>query len=252
MKNILFALITATLLTSLAWAHGAGESRISIEPESQGAYTAGIIHYQFQIFDDQTQKALSDNDLVESHTKIMHFIAYDSSRNEFNHVHPAFDGKVWSVDLNLLANGNYFFWAQGQLLDGTEFSTVVKAQVINGKPENPTIPLLDKRKGTDRLTTIELANTKLKAGKMAMINFKITREDGKAPEITPYLGAMAHVIAVSPDGDELTHVHPMAGSTPNTGMFHATFPTEGDYRIWVQFNDMGQLKTIPISVVVSK
>ena len=245
-------MITATILTSLSWAHGDGESRISIEPENQGTYTAGVIHYQFQIFDDQTQKVLSDKDLLESHTKIMHFIAYESSRNEFNHVHPAFDGKIWSVDLNLLANGNYFFWAQGQLIDGTEFSTFAKAQIINGKSEIPVAPLLDIRKATDRLTTIELDKSKLKAGKMAMIKFKITREDGQTPEITPYLGAMAHVIAVSPDGDELTHVHPMEGSTANTGVFHATFPTEGDYRIWVQFNDKGELKTIPLSVIVSK
>ena len=251
MKNILIA-ITASLLTSLVSAHGDGESRISIEPESQGSYTAGVIHYQFQIFDDQTQKALSDKDLEETNTKIMHFIAYDSSRNEFNHVHPAFNGKTWAVDLNLLSNGNYFFWAQGQLLDGTEFSAVVKAQIVNGQNEIPVVPLLDIRKGTDRLTTIELAKTKIRAGKMAMINFKITREDGQAPELTPYLGAMAHVIAVSPDGDELTHVHPVSGNTPNTGVFHATFPTAGDYRVWVQFNEKGELKTIPLSIVVSK
>ena len=251
MKNIFIALM-ASLLTSFALAHGDGESRVSIEPASQGSYAAGVIHYQFQIFDEQTQKAISDKDLSESNTKIMHFIAYDSSRNEFNHVHPAFDGKIWSVDLNLLSNGTYFFWSQGQLLDGTEFSAVVKAQIVDGKSEIPVRPLPDKRKGTDRLTTIELAKTKIKAGKMAMINFKITREDGQAPELTPYLGAMAHVIAASPDGDELTHVHPVAGSTPNTGVFHATFPTAGDYRIWVQFNDKGELKTIPLSIVVSK
>ena len=251
MKKILVATVL-TLVTSLSWAHGDGESRISIEPEKQGVYAAGTIHYAFQIFDDQTKKALTDKDLVETHTQIMHLIAYDPSRNEFNHVHPLFDGKQWSADLNLLVNGNYFVWAQGQLTDGTDFSTVVKAQVNNGKPEIPVVSLGNVRKGTDRLTTVELDKTPLRAGKMAMINFKVTREDGQAPEMAPYLGALAHLIAVSPDGDELIHVHPMAGSAPNTGMIHATFPTAGDYRIWVQFIEHGELKTIPLAVEVLK
>ena len=251
MKQIILT-ITLVLITSFSWAHGGGENRISIEPESQGTYAAGLIHYTFRLFDDQNQKALADKDLAETHTKILHFIAYDPSRNEFNHVHPVFNGKVWSVDLNLLVNGNYFLWAQGQLLDGTDFSVVVKAQITNGKPEIPIVLLGDVRKGTDNLTTIELDKTPLKAGAMAMINFKVSREDGQTPEMAPYLGALAHVIAASPDGDELIHVHPMEGNAANTGMIHANFPTEGDYRIWIQFIEHGELKTIPLSFTVSK
>lgn len=248
----LFLTLVLSLTASLTWAHGDGESRISVEPENQSSYNAGTFQYAFQLFDDTTQKALGDKDLVETHTKILHLIAYDPSRNEFNHVHPTFDGKVWSADLNLLSNGEYFVWAQGQLQDGTEFSTFVKAQVTNGKPAIPVVPLVESRKATDNSTTIELDNTKLQAGKMAMITYTVTRNDGQQPQITPYLGAPAHVIAVSPDGDELIHVHPMDGATPNTGMIHAIFPSEGDYRVWVQLLDHNVLKTIALSVTVSK
>lgn len=248
----LFLALSLVLAACFSWAHGDGESRVSVEPESQGSYNAGSIQYSFQLFDDQTQKALGDKDLVETNTKILHLIAYDPSRNEFNHVHPAFDGKMWSVELNLATNGNYFVWAQGQLQDGTEFSSVVKAQIVNGKPEIPVVSLGDNRKATDKFTTVTLDKTKLKAGKMAMIGFTVTREDGQEVQMSPYLGALAHLIAVSPDGDELIHVHPMAGNKPNTGMIHATFPTEGDYRVWVQLIDRGDLKIIPLSVTVSK
>ncbi len=167
-------------------------------------------------------------------------------------LYPEFNGKIWSVDLTFGTNGTYFFWAQGQLNDGTEFSTFTKAVIVNGKPALPVLKLEEKRKATDGATTLEMDKTKLKAGVMAMINYKVTREDGLKPELTPYLAAPAHVIAVSPDGDELIHVHPMAGSSPNTGMIHATFPSEGDYRIWVQLIDRGELKTIPLAVSVSK
>ncbi len=241
-----------TLIASFSWAHGDGESRVSVEPEAQGFYNAGTIQYSFQLFDDQSKKTIGDKDVVETNTKILHLIAYDPSRNEFNHVHPAFDGKIWSVELNLATNGNYFVWAQGQLQDGTEFSSFTKAQVINGKPEIPNVSLGDNRKATDKSTSVTLDKSKLKAGKMAMIGFTVSRDDGQEVQLSPYLGSMAHLIAVSPDGDDLIHVHPMAGNKPNTGMIHTTFPTEGDYRVWVQLIDRGELKIIPLSVTVSK
>lgn len=251
MKSLYFS-VAFTLLTTLAQAHGDGEARITVEPESQSSYAAGLIHYSFQLFDGTTNKTISEKDLVESHTKLIHLIAYDSSRNQFNHVHPAYDGKVWSADLQLPVNGTYFVWAQGQLIDGTDFSSFAKAQIINGKPEIPTKTLGDHRKNSDQGSILQLSDGKIKAGGMVMLDFKISRDDGKSPIITPYLGALAHVIAVSPDGDELIHVHPMAGNAPDTGLIHATFPTAGDYRIWVQLIDGGVLKTIPLSVTVQK
>lgn len=250
MKQIILASIML-LLSNHSWAHE-NESPISIEPESQAVFDAGVIKYDFQLFSDLTKKAVTDKDLILENTKILHLIAYDSSLNEFNHVHPQFNGKIWSVELNLPTNGSYFIWAQGQLLDGTEFSTVVRAQIANGNPELPVLTLGDHRKSSSGSTALELSKVKLKAGQAAMINFSVTRTDGLTPEITPYLGAMAHIITASPDGDELIHVHPMAGSAPNTGMIHAVFPTEGDYRVWVQLIDHGDLKTIPLSVTVSK
>lgn len=251
MKKTLFSIFI--LLGALnASAHPGQESRISIEPETQSPLNAGTIPFKFELFDEEAKKTIGDQDLVDNHTKKLHFIAYDASLNEFNHVHPTFNGKSWETELTLPVNGNYFLWAQGQLQDGTEFSAVVRTQIQGGKPEIPVIPLGDHRKASNNGTIIELANSKVKAGKMVMLNFKISRDDGQPPEITPYLGAFAHVIAVSPDGDELTHVHPMEGNTPNTGMLHSTFPTDGDYRIWIQLVDKGELKTIPLSISVLK
>lgn len=247
-----FLILFSLVFSGPAFSHGDGEERVSLEAETQGDLTAGPIKYDFELFDSTAKKVLTNNDLTETHTKILHLIAYDSSLNEFNHVHPEFDGKLWKSELNLPRNGTYFIWAQGQLLDGTEFSTFSKSKITNGLPETAPVPLGDHRKNSDRSTVIEIANTKIRAGKTAMVNFTVTRNDGQQPVLTPYLGAFAHLIAASPDGDELIHVHPMSGGAPNTGMIHAVFPTEGDYRIWVQLIDRGDLKTIPVSVTVLK
>jgi hypothetical protein len=251
MKGLICGLLVF-LGTGQTWAHGDGESRISIEPDAQGVYTAGKIQYSFQLFDDQTKKSLGPDDLIESHTKKVHLFAFDSSLTEFIHVHPLFNGTLWTAELDLPVNGKYFIWAQGALTDGTEFTADIPAQVENGKPSWPITSLGDHRKASHLGTIVELSAQTLQAEKMVMIDYKVTREDGQAPVITPYLGALAHVIAVPADGDALIHVHPMAGGAPDAGMLHTTFPGPGDYRFWIQLVDHGVLKTVPLSVTVTK
>lgn len=249
----LFALLGLLFGQAVSQAHGGEDDRISIEAETQGALTASErIPFSFQIYDEETKKAVTHADLQLSHTKKVHLIVYDASLNEFNHLHPEFVGGLWEAELNLTVNGSYFIWAQGVLADGTDFSASYRVNVVSGKPALPVIKLGDVRKGTFEHTTVELSKQKIRAGKMAMVTYTVTRDDGTPSEVTPYLGANAHIIAVSPDGDDLIHVHPMEGQDANSGMIHATFPREGDYRLWIQLIDKNELKTIPLSVTVVK
>lgn len=250
-KYISFLLLIGSGLLS-ASAYAGIDERVSLESEFQGSLEAGKISYSFRLFDLEAKQEIQDKDLVVTHTKIMHLIIFDISLNEFNHVHPEFDGSKWTVELNLPRNGNYLVWAQGELLDGTEFSTFTKTVLVGGLPELLPIPLGDIRKNTVGATTIQLANTKARAGKMAMINFTVTRDDGQEPALSPYLGAFAHVIATPVTGEELIHVHPQEDNRPNMGMLHATFPSAGDYRLWIQLVDRGELKTFPVSITVLK
>lgn len=250
--NKISVILTLLFFSLMSFADQGHNSRVEIRAESQASIVAGESVYTFKIFDNEQNKDITDQDLNESHTKKLHFIIYDAALKEFSHLHPSFESSNWQTLINLPKNGQYFIWAQGELNDGTAFSVSTKAQVINGQPENQKIALGDVRSGSDKQTILDLAKTKIKAGKMVMINFKVSRNDGLEPIMTPYLGALAHVIATPSSGNELIHVHPMDGNAPNTGMVHATFPREGEYRLWVQFNDRDELKTIPLSVIVYK
>lgn len=225
-------------------------AEVQIETSQTMLSASENLIFSFQLVDDKTSKPISEVDLIETHTKILHLVVYDASLNEFNHVHPEFNGTSWTVELNLPVNGAYKVWAQGKTLKGNEFSVSKSIVVVNGENEIPVSSLGDIRFGTDGATQVELSNISLKAGKMAMIDFMVTRTDGTVPNLSPYLGAFAHVIATQLNGGDLIHVHPMEGNGPNMGMLHATFPTAGEYRLWIQFVDDGVLKTIPLSVVV--
>jgi hypothetical protein len=250
MKKILMALGAIALWSQTSMGHGSEEGRIALEPDLT-SMTAGNSQYKFQLINTETNQLIGDQDLNVANEKKLHLIIYDPSLNEFQHVHPEFDGKMWSVDTQFAVNGKYWVWAQGELsADGEEFSAPTNLDITGSTTTWPTPPVLgDQRTGSSGITAIELGKNKVTAGKMAMLDLKMTRTDGSAPQLAPYLGAFAHIIATPADGDSLIHVHASATGT-NQGMVHTTFPVAGEYRLWVQFVDGGNLKTIPLSLKV--
>jgi hypothetical protein len=243
MNQILFTVVFALVFSLQAFAS------LTIESAQSVVTAAETVTYSFQLVDEKTSAPVTDNSLVKTHTKLLHLVVYDKSLNEFNHVHPEFDGALWTVKLNLPVNGTYMVWAQGETDAGSEFSVYRPLVVENGLAENAVQPLGDVRTGSDGITQVELDAVTVKAGKMVMLDFAVTHTDGTAPQLSPYLGAFAHVIATALNGGELIHVHPMEAG-PTSGMLHATFPSSGEYRLWIQFIDGVDLRTIPLSVVV--
>ncbi len=239
-----------TIWSQASFGHGGEEGLIALEPDVT-SMSAGTAPYKFQLINTETNQLIGDQNLNISHEKKLHLIIYDPSLKEFQHVHPEFDGKMWSADVQFAFNGNYWVWAQGELsADGTEFSSPTRLAVTGGSTAWPSPPTLtDIRNGSLGVSAIELSKSKLMAGKMAMLDLKMSRTDGSTPQLTPYLGAFAHIIATPVDGDSLIHVHPVS-TGPSQGMIHAMFPDAGMYRLWVQFIDGGSLKTIPLSVEV--
>jgi hypothetical protein len=253
LKQVIVHLVflMSVAINSTAFAHDDQASRVDLESEISQSVSAGKVKYTFQLVDNQTNRVISDSDLLVTHERKLHLLAYDPALKEFQHVHPEYDGKVWSVELEFAVNGNYWIWAQGELADGKEdFSSATRLMVTGGQAEWPSPELTDMRTGSDGHSTVQLEATRLVAGQMAMLTVVLGRNDGSEPEITPYLGAFAHVIVTPQDGDSLIHVHPMNGENANEGMLHVTFPAAGLYRLWIQYLDGGELKVVPLSVEV--
>jgi hypothetical protein len=252
MKTILLALVFSLTTITPLLAHD-NEKGITLESSVASTVNAGMVHYTFDLYDNEGKKNLTDTDLQESHEKILHLFVYDAALKEFLHVHPVFINGQWSIDFNLDVNGKYWIWAQGALAsDGDEFSAFERLSIINGKPEN-LIPtnLGDVRSANDNISKVDLMG-KVKADTASMLMVKFSRTDGSQPLITDYLGAFAHIVIVPLDGSALIHAHPMPTGKPNEGMVHVTFPKVGDYRVWIQFMDAGILRTTTLSVKVSK
>lgn len=238
-----------------AHAHG-DEGRVALEIDTDPSVNAGDIQLSFQLIDSKKRAVISDRELSVVHEKKLHLFIFDPALREFRHEHPAYSGSVWQTQVHLPINGNYWIWAQGELTDGhEEFSAPARLEVKGGIPAHPSVPVLgDVRSGSDGNSVVTLSQGRLVAKKGAMLDVSFSRQDRTAPQITPWLGAPAHVVAVLSDGDTLVHVHPMdhGDHLGNSGhfMLHVQFPAAGDYRLWVQFQDGGELRTVPLSVTV--
>lgn len=247
-----FILLIIMTLVSAAFGHeDEGDSRIAIEPNIITSTHAGIITYQFELVDTKLRTVVGPADLNIVHERQIHVFIFDTALQDYHHLHPEFRNGVWESTLNLDKNGKYQVFVQGELkADTEEFTSLSTFTVINGQTSNPLPPRLGSiLKGTDGAATVALTGT-AKAGKMAMLYLNFSRNDGQAPLIENFLGARAHVVATPSDADSLLHVHPMDSNTVNQLMIHVTFPAKGEYRLWIQFQDRGELKTIPLSLKI--
>ena len=272
LKTVKLLIVVAFAVPTFALAHGGEEPPVVLEGDTTTPVQAGDISLSFQMVDTVREKAIKDENLEIVHEKKLHMFIFDEALVEFRHVHPEFNAEKnrWVVTATLPRNGNYWVWAQGTLIvdesTKVEFTTNMRLAVVGGQPENPLPPQLSRKKsGNDGNSVVKISTTGFKANEMAMPTLTVTRNDGTSAEITPFLGAKAHVIGVLSDGDTLIHAHPVdhhgghegmhehhdhGAPNPNQFMIHTVFPEPGSYRLWVQYIDGGVLRTIPLAVKV--
>ena len=75
------------------------------------------------------------------------------------------------------------------------------------------------------------------AGKKTMLFVHLTPADG----LEPYIGAWAHLLAVSNDLVDTIHDHPFhRRRRPGDAIQSSFFPREATYRVWMQFQRKGR------------
>jgi len=91
-----------------------------------------------------------------------------------------------------------------------------------------------------------------------MLTLSVSRDGKPAGDLQPYLGAYGHLVAVRASDLAYLHVHPMG--EPDDGktapgpdiVFHTTFPSTGAYRLFLDFQHGGVVRTAAFTVNVSE
>lgn len=233
----------------------------------RGFFTAGeTAPLTFRITDERGRVVRDDFEL--EHDKQLHLIVVRRDTAIFEHLHPrkGVDGR-WSVDLNLREPGVYRAYADFKL-DGKRRTLASDLFVPgdfrpNRSPEpNVTDETFDATGKPAGDLDVALKATGVRAGREKPLTFAVTRDGQPFDALQPYLGAKGHLVALREGDLAYLHVHPTeagsehgstsTGARGNEITFAATFPTAARYRLFLQFQTGGQIRTVAYTLEVPR
>lgn len=224
----------AGMVAGLAAASGS----YRIEPTTDTVPAGRPAPYGFRIVGDDGVVTEFD---VE-HTKRMHVIVVRRDFAGFQHLHPemARDG-TWWFEIELPEPGAYRLFADF-VVDG-EKQTLATDLFVPGDFRPERLPGPDREADAGGGYTVELSGEAV-AGEEATLEFVVRRGGEVVHDLPEYLGARGHLVALR-DGD-LAYLHVHADEERLS--FEADFPTEGDYRLFLQFRHGGEVRTAAFTV----
>jgi hypothetical protein len=191
-------------------------------------------------------------DFDVEHERRLHLIVAREDLTGFQHLHPemAADG-TWSIPLSLAEAGTYRVFA--------DFSHGGKAHLLTadvtaeGNADLAELPAPAAEAETDSGYSVALEDPGVRAGAETELRFTVTR-DGEPVDVEPYLGADGHLVALREGDLEYLHVHPVTeeGDPPGLIRFGATYPGEASYRLFLQFQDDGEVHTAEFTTEVPR
>jgi hypothetical protein len=193
---------------------------------------------------------------VETHDKLLHLIVVRNDLAVFQHVHPTLDAEgTWTVPLNLARAGDYRVFADFMPSGGPALTLGANLHVA-GRYDPQPLPAAAATAQVDGFT-VKLNGTP-KAGEASMLTLSVHRDGKPVDDLQPYLGAYGHLVAVRASDLAYLHVHPMGEpgdgtTTPGPDIvFHTTFPSTGPYRLFLDFQHGGVVRTAAFTVNVSE
>jgi hypothetical protein len=180
-------------------------------------------------------------------TKLMHLYLIRSDLTGFQHLHPTMssDG-TWSVTPTELESGSYRLYVQFLAHAHTAMGALVLSQAftIDGAATSTPTP-----------TTVDGYRVRLdgtaKAGAESPLRITISKDGRPVTNLQPYLDTFAHVTAIRAGDLAFAHLHPSgrgSGLGGPTLTVHADLPEPGRYRVFVQFQTAGTVRTAELTI----
>ena len=223
----------------------------------------------FAVREEGVTEPTRDFQLV--HEKLFHLIAVSDDLSWFGHVHPmqGADGRFY-LKQTFPRDGRYFLYSDFTPQSGSNIVAHSQVRVGSGVTRAPQqlVPDATLSKIVDGVQVDLKLSSPLQAGKQALLSYTLSQDGAPVENMTPYLAAMGHMMAISQGGQHAVHTHSVsAGSDPRTGLnvssdmatakgptqsFKLELPTGGLYRVWAQFGVNGRILTVPFTFQVQE
>jgi hypothetical protein len=194
---------------------------------------------RFRIVDDH---GATVRDFDVEHEKRMHLILARRDLTGFQHLHPeqAPDGS-WALPVTIDDPGSYRLFADFER-EGEKVTLATDLRV-DGPADLRPLPAPAPMAVSDGGYDVELHVDEALPGEEAHLDFTVTK-DGAPVETEEYLRAGGHLVALREGDLAFLHVHPTSEPGDPEVAFGATFPTQGRYRLFLQFQVAGEVQTV--------
>jgi hypothetical protein len=222
---------------------------------SAGGYTLKAKPTVFEVGGEETfgvrildQAGREVRDLDERHEQLMHLIVVRRDLTHYQHLHPSLDeGGSWSVPLTLPEPGVYRAFVDFSVKD--EPLTLGVDLTAQGDLRVEPLPNPTNAVSIEGGYEVVLEAGTLPAETESSLRFRITLDGREVEDLEPYLGALGHLVALREGDLAYLHVHPTGGAGVQIE-FHTEFPSQGRYRLFLQFAHAGVIRTAAFTVEI--
>lgn len=187
-------------------------------------------------------------DYSPTHDRDLHLIVVRRDTTGFQHLHPERDpAGRWSLPLTLDAAGAYKVFADFAPDGRSEALTLAADIAAAGTYAPQPLPPVSTTSTVNGYTVSMTGE--LLAGQESRLVLSIRRDGEPVTDLQPYLAAYGHLVALRAGDLAYLHVHP--DGAPGDGRtaagpeitFYADVPTAGDYRLYLDFQHDGVVRT---------
>jgi hypothetical protein len=206
---------------------------------------------EFRITTPETGQPVKQFEIV--HEKLFHLFLISQDLQFFAHLHPELDSDgVFRLRTTLPNPGTYRLLADFYPVGGTPQLTPKTITTAGYEtPLDAAIPRLAadlaEQHAANLTAELRLDPPQPLAGKKTMLFLHLTPADG----LEPYIGAWAHLLAVSDDLVDTIHDHPFIANGGPDMQFNIFFPREATYKVWIQVQRKGMVDTVAFVIPVT-
>jgi len=186
------------------------------------------------------------------HEKPMHLIVVRRDLTGYQHLHPTMaDDGTWHIPLTLPEAGSWRVYADfaardaaGQVHELTLGVDLVAAGNFAPRPLPPAA-----REATVDGFTVTFEGTP-QTGSVQPLLFRVLANGSPVSALERYLGSYGHLVALREGDLGYVHVHPEDELTDGAIKFWLTAPSTGRYRLFLDFQVAGVVRTAEFTLTV--
>lgn len=187
------------------------------------------------------------------HEKKMHLIIVSKDLSYFSHEHPEYraDGQyVWE---HAFPTGGEYLLFQDFMPKGASHQLSRIPVKVVGQQRQAVKYTAENLvwKEDDYQVTLGFDKLPLQSKQPVVVKITVSKAGQPITNLDNYLGALGHMVIISEDTQDYLHVHPQESATKGPEVnFNSGFEKPGIYRVFLQFNHEGKIRTANFTIKV--